>query len=244
MKHLFLAVLLLFSAQVARSGHIGAEVQSANYDPVKGITTIQIVNTSHKEISAINLSIRVTFLDGTMSAQGANESGIDFVEGIIQGKGGFAPGAIYTQEFPGQAGPVQATVDMVAYSDGTADVLNERAFETLIAGRKANARARQKINELVTEALADPAEQNPSAIIAAKLRSLVAAVEQQKITEEGAGSYELTLKGAIQDFDNKARFSTGRSESEDNSLRAYIDMNNQHIPMLIRHSQLVKAVQP
>lgn len=243
MKHLLLAVVLLLSAQVARSGPLGAEVQSVNYDPVKGITTIHIINTSQKEISALNLSIRVTFPDGTMSTPGGTEFALDFLEGIIQGKGGFAPGAVYTQEFPGQAGPVQATVDMVAYTDGTADVLNERAFTRLIADRKASVRAMQKVNELINEALADPTEQHPSATVAAKLKSLVAAIGQQKITEEGAAKYALILKGAIQDLDNKGRFSIGRSEPEDNSLRALVDSNNQHIPMLTRHSELVKAVQ-
>jgi hypothetical protein len=241
MKHLFLILVLLLSSQVARSGPIGVEVQSANYDPIKGITTIQIVNTSPKEISAINLSIRVTFPDGTITPLGANEFRIEFLEGIIQGKGGFAPGAYHTQEFSGQAGPVQATVDMVAYSDGTADVLNERAFKRLISDRKARARATQKVNELLNQALADPAAEHPSATVAAQLRSLVAAIRQQTITEEGAANYASVLQSAIQNLDNATRFS---SVAQNNSLRALIDGNNQHIPILIRHSALVKAVQP
>ncbi len=241
MKHLFLTMVLLLSAQVARSGSIGAEVQSANYDPVKGITTIQIVNASHKEISAINLSIRVTFPDGTITPPGASEFRVEFLEGIIQGKGGFAPGALCTQEFPGQAGPVQATVDMVAYSDGTADVLNERAFIRLITDRKARARATQKVNELLSQALAHSAEEHPSATVAAQLRSLVAAIGQQKIAEEGAANYASVLQSAIQNLDNAARLS---SVAENNLLRALIEGNNQHIPILTRHSALVKVVQP
>jgi len=122
MKHLFLAFALLFSAQLARFAQTGPEVQRAIYDPVKGITTVHIVNTSHKEISALNLSFRVTFPNGTKSLPGAARIGIEFLEGIIQDKGGFQAGTSYDYVFAGQPGPVEATVDMVAYTDGTADV--------------------------------------------------------------------------------------------------------------------------
>src|SRR5271169_5689977 len=144
MKQIFFALTLLFSAHFARSAPIGAVVQSADYDSAKGVTTVHILNSSHKEISALTLSLRVTFPDGTVSAPGAGEFGLDFLEGIIQGTGGFAPGAVHVQEFLGQAGPVEATVDMVAYSDATADVMNELAFRTLVANRKATVRALQK----------------------------------------------------------------------------------------------------
>jgi hypothetical protein len=240
---LLLSVCAFSSAQSLRaSPPIGAVVQSSDYDAVKGVTTVHIVNTSDKEISALNLSFHVDYPDGRVS--GPAEFGLDFLEGVIQGIGGFAPGAAYNQEFPGQEGPVQATVDMVAYVDGTADVLNEGAFRRLVARRKANVLAMQKVDELLNGALADPAEQHPSARVVAELKSLVAAMEQQKINDEGTGSYGATLKGAIQDISNKPQSPAGRRESEDNSLRALIKTYGDRISITMRHTELVKAVQP
>jgi len=102
----------------------------------------------------------------------------------------------------------------------------------------------QKVDHLLNDALADPAEQHPSATVAAKLKSLVAAIGQQKITEEGAGAYGAELTETIQNLSNIHPSATGRSDREDNALRSLIERNNQHIPMLTRHSRLVKAVQP
>lgn len=242
MKHITLVMALLLSTHLARSASIGAVVQSTDYDAAKGVTTVHILNSSHKEISALTLSLRVTFPDGSVSAPGV--FGLDFLEGIIQGKGGFAPGAVHIQEFPGQAGPVQATVDMVAYSDGTADVMNELAFKTLVANRKATVRALQKVDELMNNALADPAEQHPSARVAAELKGILAAMDQQKTPEEGAAAYGSELKSAIQDLNNKPQSPLGRSDQEDNMLRALVKTHGDRITVTMRHTQLAKAVQP
>jgi hypothetical protein len=244
MKHLFIAVALLFCANFAQSAPIGAVVQSTDYDAAKGVTTVHILNSSHKEISALSLSLRVTFPDGTVSAPGSSEFELDFLEGIIQGKGGFAPGAVHNQEFPGQAGPVQATVDMVAYSDGTADVTNDLAFRRLIANRKARVRALQKVDELLNNALADPAERHPSTKVAEELKAILAATDQQQTTEEGGADYGVELKGAIQDLNNKPQSPLGRSDLEDRMLQALIKTHGDRIAVTMRHTELVKAVQP
>jgi hypothetical protein len=236
---LLLSASAFASRSLRASPPIGAVVQSSDYDAVKGVTTVHIVNTSHKEISALNLSFHVNYPDGRVS--GPAEFGLDFLEGIIQGIGGFAPGAVHNQEFPGQEGPVQATVDMVVYADGTADVLNEPAFKWLIAGRKASVRAMQKVDELLNNALADPAEQHPSARVVAELKSLVATVELQKTTDDGAAFYGSTIMQAIQDISNKPQSPTGRSEREDNSLRALIKTHGDRISVTMRHTELVKA---
>jgi hypothetical protein len=245
-RGLFFSLLLsvcAFASQSSRaSPPIGAVVQSSDYDAVKGVTTVHIVNTSRKEISALNLSFHVNYPDGRVS--GPAEFGLDFLEGVIQGIGGFAPGAVHNQEFPGQEGPVQATVDMVVYADGTADVLNERAFRRLMEGRKASVLAMQKVDELLNKALADPAERHPSARVVAELKSLVAAMEQQKIADDGAAMYGSSLQQAIQDISNKPQSPAGRSEREDNLLRALIKTHGDHISITMRHTELVKVLQP
>jgi hypothetical protein len=43
---------------------IGAVVQTWHYDPLTNIVTLQIVNTSHKDITAFNIAIKETYADG------------------------------------------------------------------------------------------------------------------------------------------------------------------------------------
>jgi hypothetical protein len=230
---------------VARSASVGAVVQSSDYDAAKGVTTIHIVNTSSKEISDLDLSIQVTFPDGTVSTAGGSFFGLDFLEGIIQGKGGLAPGATVDQEFTGQTGRVQATVDLVAYADGTADVLNEQALKDLVANRKARVRALQKVNELLNDALANPKEQHPSATVAAQLKSLVEAIKRQKSGEGGAAFYASELQAATQNIANvlgSPRLT--EPEFEGNRLRGLIKTHEDRISLMLPHTELVKAVRP
>lgn len=198
-KRLLYLMLLAFALTplLRASPPIGAEVQSADYDAARGVTTVCIVNTSHKEISALDLSFQVTFPDGTVSRSGGSFVGLDFVEGIIQGKGGLAPGATYNQEFVGQPGPVQARVDMVAYSDGTADVINVEVFKYLVANRKARILGWQKVNELINKALADHAEKHPSATVAGQIKALISAAREAK-----PAGYVLELQDALQNITN------------------------------------------
>jgi hypothetical protein len=43
---------------------IGAVVQTWHYDPLTNIVTLQIVNTSHKDITAFNIAIKETYAGG------------------------------------------------------------------------------------------------------------------------------------------------------------------------------------
>jgi hypothetical protein len=241
-KRLLCMFLVVFASSALRaSPPIGAVVQSSDYDGAKGITTVHIVNASHKDISALSLAVRVTLPDGTLSRPGASEVGVDFMEGIIQGKGGFAPGATFDQEI--RQGQVQATVDMVAYADGTADVLNDHAFTSLIASRKARVRALQKVDELLNNALADPAEHHPNVTVAAQLKVLIDTAKKTT-TDEGASAYGAELQAAVQNITNLGG-SPRLAEPgfEGNQLRALIKTHEAHIRSMLPHTEL-KAVQP
>src|SRR5271170_1829195 len=98
MKQIMLLVALtLLSAHMTRSAPIGAVVQGADYDPVKGVTAVHVLNTSHKDISALNLTYYVTLPN--REATTTAEAGDDWVNGFVQGKGGFALGTVFTREF-------------------------------------------------------------------------------------------------------------------------------------------------
>jgi hypothetical protein len=250
MRHILLAVALLFSAHLARSAPIGAEVQSSNYDQVKGITTVRIVNTSQKLITAISVSLRLAHPDGTISI---SQYGGDFLpfmayaaaSGIPQqqGNGGLAPGAVFAMEVPTGQQLVQttsATVDVVVYDDATADVLNEPVFRSFTLGRKGRVLGLQRAAELLQKALADPNDPHPSITVAGQLKALAT----QHNANPGGEAFEgLGLLDAATDISNAPK-SLGRSQKEDDYLRALIKTHEKRISFLLPHTQLTKQVRP
>lgn len=216
---------------------MGAEVRGAEYDAERGVTTVHVVNTSHKEISAIDLAFQVTFADGTQSAPDSSFRGQDFVAGITQGRGGFEPGAEFDVEFTGQEGPVRATVDVVIYADGTADVLNERLFKSLVADRKGTVRGMRKVDELLNVALNDPSLQHPSATVIAQLKSLYEVIKAGGSLDEDRAGFAMELRAAIREISH--RWPDGRSEREESYLREYIVRNEEQIALLLPHTEVV-----
>src|SRR5579863_1032286 len=221
MKHVFLAAVL-FSAHLARSAPIGAVVQSSNYDSAKAVTSARIVNTSRTPITAISLSVRVTHPDGTVSVY---QYGGDFTPFMAyaatsgtpqQSSGALAPGTTFTLDVPmGQQSveTVSATVDVVVYDDGTADVLNEQVFRSIAAARKGRMLGLQRAAELIQKALADPNDPHPSITVAAQLKALAA----QDTAFEGMGLLE-----AVTEISNAPK-SSGRSQKEDDPARTHQD---------------------
>jgi hypothetical protein len=238
-----LAGALLSAAALApgpsASTPMGAEVQGAEYDAARGVTTVHVVNTSHKEISAIDLAFQVTFADGTESAPGSSFRGQDFVAGITQGRGGFAPGAELDVEFTGQEGPVRAKVDVVIYADGTADVLNGWVFKSLVVNRKGTVRGMRKVDELLNAALSDPSLQHPSATVMAQLKSLYAVIKAGGSLDEDRAGFAMELQVAIQDISHTWQSPDGRSEREDSRLRDYIVRNEEQVALLLPHTEVV-----
>ena len=58
------ALLFLLAVPLRGSPQIGAQVQTWNYDPRTNMVTLEIVNTSHKDITAFNITIKETYADG------------------------------------------------------------------------------------------------------------------------------------------------------------------------------------
>src|SRR5258708_23497480 len=69
MKQIFLGFALLFSAHFARSAPIGAVVQTWHFDSQTSTVTVTIVNTSQKDITAFNLSLKITYQSGVSEYQ-------------------------------------------------------------------------------------------------------------------------------------------------------------------------------
>jgi hypothetical protein len=231
---------------------IGAIVQSSEYDAEKKAVTVHILNTSQKDITAISLTVRVTNPDGTVGSSGF---GTEFLDGIVASiergheispgsSHGIAPGGTFVQEVP-QSGPVtnpRATVEVVIYADGTADVLDETQFREIVMQRKGEMLAIQRADELIAKAIADPTNAHPSASVAAELKALAKAAENN--TSADATAYEgLGFKGIAQDLDNAPKDPTGRSAKEDNFLRRLITIHEKRVSLILPHTA-VREVRP
>ncbi len=223
---------------------IGAVVQGPpHYDTAKQIVTFNLLNTSHKDISAYSMMVRVTHPDGTASTW---EYGGDFLPFMVAtGKGALTPGAIFTTEVPLGQQEVQtasATVDVVVYADDTADVLNEQVFQSIASARKGRVLGLQKANELLQNALADPNDPHPSITVTAKLKALAKQYETNPPKgheDEGVG-----LLDAATNISNAPKSPAGRSEKEDAYLQALVKRLQDHISLMLPHTQLTKGVQP
>ena len=134
---------------------VGAVIQTSHYDPQTKTMTIRILNTSRKEITAYNLSLTLTYADGTSSH---GEGGPDFMNLIVNGlPGRFAAGTTHDEVTPEpkDVADIKAVLDVVIYADQTAEVQNERAFKQFVAMRQARVLAQQKVNEVINQAFAD-----------------------------------------------------------------------------------------
>jgi len=234
-------LLLALSSWAQKQPTIGAIVASAQYDKETGITTAHVVNISKKEITAFDLSFVVELPDGSTTPPNSSFAGMDFIDPFLRGEHGILPGASYDYEFHGQKGPVEATVDVVVYADGTADVENNVPFQNFMNQRRGEALAMQKTNEVINKALANSKDPHPSATALAELQALLKSVDTTDVALPVRRGYSLELKNEIQDLSHCAKSFSIRNNEEEDRLGRLVHKNSDFAPMLIRHSELVKG---
>ncbi len=232
---LLMLLCVAFMSNLRASPPIGAVV-SADYDSVKKVTTLHIVNTSQKEIVAINLTLAIPMADGTIST--ASQKTFDWMRNA-ETVNGILPGGRYDYDLPPRdEGKVDAIVDVVVYADDTAEVRNHQAFETILASRKAQAVGKQKIDDLMADALASAPEGQRAAVVLGELKTLYKNVVNAKdVPWKGRGAYAGEISSAIQDMTNISQSAqkTGNVAQEASSLRYLVDRNSREIELLTRH---------
>lgn len=126
---------------------------------------MHIRNTSGEDITAYNVSIKETFADHSVNT---HELLVDFLpvvflaqqikgtpdeDGIGRdlGNGTLAAYQTHDQVFPYQKllTDFQATIDVVAYADGTAEATSAPALERLREHRNAEIRSHQKAKQII-----------------------------------------------------------------------------------------------
>lgn len=219
MKPIFLAVALLFSVQhLAQSAPIGAVVQTWRYDPQTHSVIVRLLNESDKDITAFNLSVTEKYADGKVAA---SEKMTDYLplmasvaasqsEEMVKkyGNGTFAANTSRDVSLPAPNQPidVSVTLDMVAYADQTTEVINGRAFDNLVASRKAMVLAIQQANKAIKDALSAP---NPRDAAVKELTRLADVAKTQ-----GGGIPEMAFRERAQNARQAMDLATLAKESE------------------------------
>lgn len=134
-----------------------------SYDQTKKILTVHVQNLSDREISAYGLSVTVKYGDGSQQTNEITDDYLPLMASVAitpdltqkYGDGSFAPGAIHDEIIlnpaPKDVADVKAHVDVIAYTDGTAWVANEKSFKQIVAHRKAEVLAFQKASTVVAQ---------------------------------------------------------------------------------------------
>jgi hypothetical protein len=207
---LLLPVLFVRSAPLpapprARSAPItGAIVVHVRYDAEKNETIATVANVSHKGVTAFGLG--VYFADGRYL-----ELDREFLGTVDL----FHPGTTVDVVFAYKKEDAKVVVGAVVYANDTAEVVDERAFKSIIKNRVENALAYERANELL-------AGSTDAEAVAKQLES-EAVLERERNTDDPMPSQgtlnELALEiRRTQDFDalkkkNEERAAVWRSHA-------------------------------
>ena len=248
---LFLAVL---AVPLRASPPIGAVVQTWHYDPQANTVTIRIVNISEKDITAFNISITETFGDHSVNN---HEKLVDMLAAVVlvqQIKGTPDEDRIRTQLGDGTLSAHQsrdrifsyadgkvvadfhATIDVVAYADGSAEATNTAALARLREHRNAELHSYQKANQILKEVLADSAIQTPSEEATARLEKFLMVWKAQPHFD--VDMEPGTIEAVVRDLKNAPRVAAAQRIGEAEFLQRYAAEKEQHISMLSAHAQL------
>jgi hypothetical protein len=247
-------VLIFASVASAQSPPIGAVVQTWHYDPQTNMVTLEIINTSHKDITGYNVSIKETYADGHVNS---HEMLYDFVgllaflqkvqgtpdEANIRkqyGDGLFHPGESRNELIRVQPGlkDFQAWVDAVAYADQTSEATNSDGLQRLVDHRKTEVSSAQMANEIIKTALADPNDPNPAATAATKIQDRITVWEAQQHTTLDLETGE--LGGVVEELQ---RISLSKTDKRD-ALNQYLAKSEQRVATLSPHATLTKTGGP
>jgi hypothetical protein len=248
----FVLPLIASAPSWAQSPPMGATVQTWHLDPQTNMVTVQIVNNSHKEITAYNIAIKETYADGHVNKHEllceymGRIALIQEVQGTVDeadirkqfGDGLLHPGEIRDELIAVQAGlrDFQSVVDVVAYADQTAEATNNDGLQRLLAGRKAGLASTQMSNDIIRGALADPNDTDPATTAATKIQAQITLWKAQQHTAVDPG----VLQGVVAEL--KA-MSAHRTNTRD-ALQQFVVRREAQVATLSPHAELKKIGGP
>jgi hypothetical protein len=240
----------------------GIAIERWHYDPAQKAVILHLVNQSHKDVTAFNISIAEKYADGSTDHTDGSLSDIhdhqmmeDMLGLIINiqmgvlhqgGNGTFAAGTNrdYVDGVGKDVSDIDAIVDVVAYADGSADVLNnERAFRNLMAERRGRLLAMEKVNDVIERVLGDAMVSDP---VSATLNELLPFTESLDAKTKNASpevaenNVARNLQGDIQNLQRMQQEKmSGTAQRE--SLAEYVDYQEKRIALMKPHCELAIA---
>ena len=243
-----IALALGASTSLHASPPTGAVVQTWHYDPNTNMVTAQIVNTSHKDITAFNIAIKETYANGRVQEHELLEELVGKIvaakelQGTAEGEsfhkqfgdGAFHPGEVWDEKLPVQPGLAnyQAVIDVVTYIDGTADSANDAALERIVDGRKVAIASQEMANEIIKTALADPNDPDPCMTAARKIQAQAAARRTHTKMEVNP----VLLENVANELKTVAAHSTNKRDA----LKQLADREDARISIMSIHAALTK----
>lgn len=243
---------IAFAVPLRASPPLGAVVDSWHFDPQTRMLTIRIANISEKDITAYNMSITETFADLSVSSTDQLTDMLSAVVAVQQAKGTPDEDRIRNELGNGtlQAhqtrerlfGPYskvvtnfQATIDVVAYADGSAETTNVPALARLREHRNGELRSYQKANQILKEVLADSTIQTGGEV-ARRLEKFLADWEAQR--PNSIDMETAPIEAMVGDLKRAPMAAKGEHLSETEYLHQYAAHTDEHVSFLSLHSQL------
>lgn len=269
----FLAITIGASGQ-SSTAIKGVKILSSNFDPQTHIAKLIFKNDSHTDITAYGVFIQKHY----QNSQGAKWTssaawGRDFVRPAaynqIETRKRFTLPALPNQpihpgltaeessDLSGEQNLVSASIqiDMVAYSNGTAEVENEVTFQRLLISRRADLLAAKKAAEIGTSVLSNKGDPHPCATLIARLREakeVVPATSWQGPEAEGfakswAGSLDILVEelekpGSGADTITHAQQGSSRSSPDERDKVAdVVERQKQYADIFSKQTEIRKV---
>lgn len=242
LKFVFSLLVLVSFACSLRAQTLGVLIESfhhkdnCNINVGQGCIVLRVVNKSGKTISAISITgpaaVRIGLAGGGFRTEWrpgvTSNIRMDFLTTVLQGKSApqLEPEASIEVEFPEQqGGPLQVVIDVVVYYDGTAEVLNEKAFEDIVAERKAEIEDAQKIARVINNVLSSHPVHPAEKVIA-------------QLQQEVPDGHLLVTIHELQDI---AKTPQNGWDWEAGQLKTLAQAYERFIPAMAQHIQLTKV---
>jgi len=253
-----LALVAVFATVSWAQSPIGAVVQTWTHDPATNLVTLKIVNRSHKDITAFNIAIKETYADGHVSEHELLEELIGKIlrakelQGTPQGEsfreqfgdGGFHPGEVRDELLPVAPGltNVEAVIDVVTYTDSTADSANNDGLQRIVDERKATVASKTMARDIIRAALADPNDADPSTTASKKMRDQAKAWNARSHTT--IDDLEPTALESMADEVTVSSRRHNKLNDKRDALKQFADREDVQISMLAVHTSVKKTGGP
>jgi hypothetical protein len=139
---------------------------------------------------------------------------------------------------------IEAVVDVVAYADGTADVLNnDRAFRNLMAERKGRLLAMEKVTDVIKRVLADPMASDPVSTALNELLPFAESLDaktKNRSPEVAENNVARNLQGDIQNLQRMQQEKMSGSAQRE-SLERYVEYYEKLIALMKPHCELERT---